>query len=124
MVIALLIIRKKRRTHTYYTTGVSGNKFNHYIDIQVRTDDEIREKTPDSKDLPFYETSFVGKGSTTILNDTSSTTFGGGITTFKGELAAAIKARSQSASQLQGGVVNGNGSDDKQTNGNPRAREE
>ena len=35
MVIALLVARKKKRTHTYYTAGVSGNKFNHYIDVQV-----------------------------------------------------------------------------------------
>ena len=35
VVIALLIARKKRRTHTYYTAGVSGNKFHHYIDVQV-----------------------------------------------------------------------------------------
>ena len=31
----------------------------------------MREKTLDSKDIPLFETSFVGKGSTTILNDLS-----------------------------------------------------
>jgi hypothetical protein len=90
VVIALLIARKKRRTHTYYTAGVSGNKFHHYIDVQVRTDEEMREKTPDSKDLPIFETSFLGNDSTTVFNEPLGTTL-----TFKGELAAALKARTK-----------------------------
>ena len=80
----------------------------------------MREKTPDSKDIPLFETSFVGngnQGSTTVLNDAYGTL------SFKGELAAKLKARSQS-SQLDavpGSEQNGNGT---RGNGNHRAREE
>ena len=73
----------------------------------------MREKTPDSKDIPLFETSFVGKGSTTILNDPFATTL-----TFKGELAAAIQARSQKGES----VANGDHSHGSQ--GNLRDREE
>lgn len=69
----------------------------------------MREKTPDSKDLPIFETSFVGKGSTTVLNEPHGTTL-----TFKGELAAALKARTQKVDSV---VPNGNGS-------HPKEREE
>ena len=75
----------------------------------------MREKTPDSiKDLPLFETSFIGKGSTTVINDPYCTT----TLTFKGELAAALKARHQQAE----GVANGDHS--QGSHGNLRDREE
>lgn len=61
--------------------------------LQVHTEEDMREKTPDSKDIPLFETSFVGngnRGSTSVLNDAYGTS------SFKGELAAVIKARSSS----------------------------
>ena len=81
----------------------------------------MREKTPDSKDIPLFETSFIGNGnksSTTVLNDAYGTL------TFKGELAAALKARSQS-SQLDGVANSDHTGNGTQKNGNDiRAREE
>ena len=81
----------------------------------------MREKTPDSKDIPLFETSFVGngnRGSTSVLNDAYGTS------SFKGELAAAIKARSQS-SQLDAATSDqgptGNGT---QMNSDSTPREE
>ena len=71
----------------------------------------MREKTPDSKDLPIFETSFVGKDSTSILNEPHTTTI-----TFKGELAAALKARQQKDT-----VANG---DHSPQGKNPMDREE
>ena len=83
----------------------------------MRTEEEMREKTPDSKDIPLFETSFVGhNNSTSVLNDAYGTS------SFKGELAAAIKARSQS-SQLDG-VANSNHTSNGTRNGNSRLREE
>ena len=82
----------------------------------MRTEEEMREKTPDSKDLPLFETSFHGNTSTSVLNDAYGTS------SFKGELAAAIKARSQS-SQLDG-VANSNHTSNGTKSGNSRQREE
>ena len=85
--------------------------------LQVRSEDDMREKTPDSKEAPLFETSFIGNGnrsSTIRLNDAYGTS------SFKSQLEAAIKARSQS-SQLDGvaGDPSGNGAP-----GRARAREE
>ena len=73
--------------HTSLTANEQGPPPPH---TQVRTDEEMREKTPDSKDLPIFETSFVGNDSTTVFNEPLGTTL-----TFKGELAATLKARTK-----------------------------
>ena len=111
IIIALVMVRKRRRTHTYYTAG---GKFNHYIDVQVKQEEDMREKTPDSKDVQIVETSFAtngNRGSTSVLNEAYGTS------SFKGELARAVKIRSQ-GSQLD---VAGT---EPASNGGSTAREE